>query len=154
MTPIAALTKLIVQLALDPSSSQVDIENTMGTNLAGEMTSYYALSGYQNEFLSPGESLYSINGNYQFVNETNGNLVLYDVSGTNPVAVWNHDCGAEGRLVMQADCNLVFYNKDFQPLFATDTQRIGTNATFQVGNDGSLGIYDLYTGILIYSMAG
>ena len=152
MTPIAALTKLIVQLALNPSASQSTIQNTMGTSLAGEMELYYALSGYQNEFLSPGESLYSINGNYQFINEPNGDLELYDLSGDKPVRVWRKSCGAEGRLVMQADCNLVFYSKDFQPLFASETARIGTNAYFQVNNDGTLCIYDLYTGALIYNL--
>jgi L-asparaginase len=152
MTPIAALTKLIVQMALDPSAPQSQIENTMGTSLAGEMTSYYALSGYQNEFLSPGESLYSINGTYQFTNEDDGTLALYDVSGSSPAQVWSQACGAQGRLVMQADCNLVFYDKDSKPLFATGTQRIGTNATFQVNDDGSLCIYDLYTGALIYQL--
>lgn len=152
MTPIAALTKLIVQLALNPSASQSTIQNTMGTSLAGEMELYYALSGYQNEFLSPGESLYSINGNYQFTNEGNGDLALYNVSSGKPVKVWSKSCGAEGRLVMQADCNLVFYNRDFQPLFSTNTQRIGTNAYFQVNNDGTLYIYDLYTGAPIYQL--
>lgn len=152
MTPIAALTKLIVQLALNSSASQSKIQNTMGTSLAGEMLLYYALSGYQNEFLSPGESLYSINGNYQFTNEPNGDLVLYNVASGSPVQVWVQHCGAEGRLVMQSDCNLVFYNKDFQPLFATNTQQIGTNAYFQVNNDGTLCLYDLYTGKLIYQL--
>jgi hypothetical protein len=56
----------------------------MGTSLAGEMELYYALSGYQNELLSPGESLYSINGNYQFTNAPNGDLDLFDLSGDKP----------------------------------------------------------------------
>jgi L-asparaginase len=149
MTPIAALTKLIVLFALNPAASQDAIKNTMGTSLAGEMELYYALSGYQNEFLSPGESLYSINGNYQFTNEGNGDLALYNVSSGKPVRVWLKSCGAEGRLVMQADCNLVFYNRDFQPLFSTNTQQIGTNAYFKVDDNGKLSIYDLYTGALI-----
>lgn len=149
MTPIAALTKLIVLFALNPTASQAALKTAMGTSLAGEMVLYYALSGYQNEFLSPGESLYSINGNYQFTNQPDGNLVLYDVSGAQPKQVWNKSCGAEGRLVMQSDCNLVFYNRDFQPLFSTNTQRIGTNAYFKVDDNGKLSIYDLYTGALI-----
>jgi L-asparaginase len=149
MTPIAALTKLIVLFALNPAASQGTLKTTMGTSLAGEMELYYALSGYQNEFLSPGESLYSINGNYQFTNQQNGDLVLYDVSSGTPKQVWKKSCGAEGRLVMQSDCNLVFYNRDFQPLFATNTQQIGTNAYFKVDDNGKLSVYDLYTGALI-----
>lgn len=146
MTPLAALTKLIVQLALNPSASQSDIENTMGTNLAGEMASYYALSGYQNEFLSPGESLYSINGNYQFINQADGTLAFYDISGKEPILKWSYSCGAPGRLVMQADCNLVFYDKDGKPLFASNTGQLGKNAIFRVGNDGALVIYEMTTG--------
>jgi hypothetical protein len=149
MTPIAALAKLIVQRALHPTAPQSEIETLMGTDLAGEMESYYSLSGYQNEFLAPGESLYSINGRYQFGNEGDGDLVLYDLAGSRPVAVWKQACGAKGRLVMQSDSNLVFYDKDFKPLFATGTQRIGGNATFRVNGDGSLCIYDLYSGELI-----
>jgi len=149
MTPIAALAKLIVQIALRPGAPQSEIESAMGTDLAGEMESYYSLSGYQNEFLAPGESLYSINGRYQFSNEGEGELVLYDLAGSRPVKAWSQVCGAKGRLVMQADSNLVFYDKDFKPLFATGTQRIGGNATFRVNDDGSLCIYDLYSGELI-----
>lgn len=149
MTPIAALTKLIVQLALNPSGLQSDIENTMGTNLSGEMTSYYALSGYQNEFLLPGESLYSINGNYQFINQADGTLAFYDISdisGKGQILKWSYSCGAPGRLVMQADCNLVFYDKNGKPLFATDTGQLGKNAIFRVGNDCTLIIYEMTTG--------
>lgn len=146
MTPIAALTKLIVLLASNSSSSLGTIQTLMGTALAGELNFYYGLSGYQNEFLSPGESLYSINGNYQFTNDNAGNLTLWNVSVTPPQQLWQQQCGTPGRLIMQADCNLVFYDKDFQPLWSSGTQRIGTNATFTVNNDGSLTINDLYTG--------
>jgi L-asparaginase len=145
MIPTAALTKLVVQLALNPTQ----VRTLMATNLAGEITSFYALSGYQNEFLVPGESLFSINGNYQLTNEVTGTLALYDISGTTPQLIWSQANGAQGRLVMQADCNLVFYNKDFQPLWSSGTQQIGTNAVFQVNSDGSLSINDLYTGALI-----
>ena len=148
MIPTAALTKLVVLLALNPTQ----VRTLMATNLAGEITSFYALSGYQNEFLVPGESLFSINGNYQFTNEATGTLALYDISGTTPKLIWSQVNGAQGRLVMQADCNLVFYNKDFKPLWSTNTQRIGTNAVFQVNSNGSLSINDLYTGALIYQI--
>lgn len=149
MTAIAALTKLIVLLASNPSSPLATIQTLVGTDLAGELNFYYGLSGYQNEFLSPGESLYSINGNYQFINDDAGNLTLTNVSVTPSKQLWQKQCGMPGRLIMQADCNLVFYNKDFQPVWASGTQQIGTNATFTVGNDGSLTINDLYTGQII-----
>jgi L-asparaginase len=149
MTPIAALAKLIVTLALSPDATQSDIQTAMGTSVAGEMLAFYELSGYQNEILSPGESLYSINGTYQFTNEENGTLALYDLSSGTPVVVWSQVCGQEGRLVMQSDCNLVFYSRDSQPLWATNTARIGTNAAFRVNGDGTIALYDLYSGALI-----
>jgi L-asparaginase len=149
MTPIAALTKLIVYLALHPGASASDIQLAMGTDAAGEMIAFYELSGYQSEFLSSGESLYSINGAYQFTNEGDGTLTLYNLTGTSPVVVWSQAMGDPGRLVMQADCNLVFYNKDFQALWSSGTQQIGTNAVFQVNGNGTLTINDMYTGALI-----
>jgi L-asparaginase len=149
MTPIAALTKLVVLIAANPSTPLATIKTLVGTNLAGELNFYYGLSGYQNEYLSPGESLYSINGNYQFINDNSGNLTLLNVSVSPAQQLWQQKCGAPGRLVMQADCNLVFYTKAFQPVWASGTQRIGTNATFTVGNSGSLTINDLYTGQVI-----
>jgi L-asparaginase len=149
MTAIAALTKLVVLVAANPGASLATIQNLIGTDLAGELSLYYGLSGYQNEFLSPGESLYSINGNYQFINDDSGNLTLLNVAVTPPQQLWQQSNGAPGRLVMQSDCNLVFYNKDFQPLWSSGTQQIGTNANFLVGNSGSLTINDLYTGAVI-----
>ena len=154
MTAIAALTKLIVLMAANPSAPLATIQTLVGTDLAGELNFYYGLSGYQNDFLSPGESLYSINGNYQFINDDAGNLTLTNVSATPPQLLWQQKCGTPGRLIMQADCNLVFYSKDSQPLWASGTQQIGTNATFTVGNTGSLTINDLYTGQVISVIYG
>ncbi|MFX0557035.1 asparaginase domain-containing protein [Maribacter sp. CXY002] len=149
MTAIAAITKLIVLNAQYGTNDISQIEQLMVKDLAGELTSYYSLSGYQNQFLSPGQCLYSLNGNYQFINNTTGSLILYDLTGTKPAAIWQKDLGVPGRLVMQSDCNLVFYNNDFDPIYASNTPQIGTNAFFQLENDGSLCIYDLYTNSLI-----
>ena len=151
MTPIAALTKLIVLLARNPEAQIEDIELQMGESLAGELTSYYSISGYRNEFLSPGESLFSINGNYQFKNTSAGVLQLIDVSDPQaPVVKWKQEIGTKGRLVMQSDNNLVFYDKSYNPLWATNTARIGHNSYFKVGNDGSLALYNMDTSKLEY----
>jgi len=149
MTSIAAATKLIILKALYPDDSAAAIEKKMVMDLSGELLPYYRLSGYQNEFLSPGECLYSTNGSYQFINDTSGSLILKDVSGSTDSVIWRKDLGQAGRLKMQADCNLVFYNEDYESLYASDTAQIGTNAYFQLQNDGSLCIFDLYTDGLI-----
>jgi L-asparaginase len=145
MTAIAAIAKLIILKAQYPLEPLASIEEKMVENLSGELTPYYQLSGYQNDFLAPGEGLYSINGNYQFVNTTEGKLVLYDESSAKRSIVWHKDLGESGRLVMQADRNLVFYNKNFKPIFASNTAKIGANGYFKLDNDGSLSIYELDT---------
>lgn len=143
MTSIAAATKLIILKALYPNDSTSALEEKMVKNLSGELLPYYRLSGYQNEFLSPGESLYSINGNFQFINDTSGSLQLKDL--VKKEVVWSKDLGQAGRLTMQADCNLVFYNEDYEALYASNTAQIGTNAYFQLEDDGGLCIFDMYT---------
>ncbi len=148
MTSIAAATKLIILKALYPNDTVSDLEEKMVMNLSGELVPYYRLSGYQNEFLSPGESLYSVNGQYQFTNETNGTLTLVDVSDPkNPI--WSKNLQQAGRLTMQADCNLVFYNEDYEAIYSSNTAQIGTNAYFQVEDDGGLSVFDMYTDQLI-----
>ncbi|SCY34929.1 asparaginase domain-containing protein [Desulfoluna spongiiphila] len=153
MTPIAGLAKLVVLLARDPSMAMADVENLMGQSLAGELTPYYAISGYQNAYLAPGENLFSINGNYQFQNTTDGTLALYDVTdASNPTLIWSQDMGAQGRLVMQSDNNLVFYDMSHTPLWATNTAAIGHNAYLQLGNDGSLALYNMDTDEVFYTI--
>ncbi|RNC85696.1 MAG: hypothetical protein ED557_02685 [Balneola sp.] len=153
MTPIAALTKMIVLLALNPSSSQSEVELQMASNLAGELTSYYSISGYQNEFLLPGQVLYSINGDYQFENSLDGSLIVYDTSDTqNPTVIWKQDMSSPGRLIMQADNNLVYYDSSHSPIWASNTPQIGFNSYLMLGNDGSLNIYNLYTNELYYTV--
>ena len=153
MTPIAALTKLTVLLALEGATATSEIEQRMATNLAGELTAYYSISGYQNAYLSPGETLYSINGNYQFLNTADGALVLSDISDPkNPIELWCETVGLPGRLVMQSDNNLVFYDKDHSPKWATNTPQIGHNSYFQIGDDGSLALYNSDTGQPFYEI--
>jgi L-asparaginase len=155
MTPIAALTKLIVLLALEGTAATSIIEQQMATSLAGELTPYYAISGYQNSFLLPGETLYSINGNYQFVNTDDGTLAFFNITDPqNPKQLWSEIIGTPGRLVMQSDNNLVFYDKDHNPKWATDTPQIGHNSYFLIGNDGSLALYNLNTGQPFYEIFG
>jgi len=96
--------------------------------------------------LLPGEALTSINGNFQFENTTTGSLVLFDTSNAQqPKPIWKLDMGAPGRLIMQSDNNLVFYNNRNQPLWATNTGVLGHNSYFMLVNDGSLALYNMDT---------
>ena len=145
MTPIAAMAKLTILLALHPTESIETIENMMGESLVGELTSYYSLSGYQNDYLAPEESIFSINGNYELENDASGYLILYDVTGDEPIELWKQGCGEPGRLIMQGDNNLVFYDDNRKISWESDTATIGFVSYLKVGDDGSLKLYKLDT---------
>jgi len=90
------------------------------------------------QVLHPGDALRSPSGNYMFVMQTDGNLVLYSgscalwASGTNgkPVAV----------CIMQGDGNLVLYNAAGQALWASNTSgKAGAHLVVQ--DDGNVVIY-------------
>jgi L-asparaginase len=153
MTPIAALTKLIVLLASNPEASAEEIQLQMATNQAGEMNNFYRLTGHKNDSLLSGQSLYSRNGKYQFSNERGGRMAHYDVSGEKPKLIASREIKKEGRLVMQSDCNLVFYDENFNPCWSSNSHRIGANAQFILGDDGKLALYNLYTEELIQEIS-
>lgn len=91
------------------------------------------------QHLSPGQSIASLNGQYNLALQADGNLVLY--AGT--VARWA--TGTNGKPVqlaaMQADGNLVLYDAQQNPLWASGTNG-HSGAFLTVQNDGNLVIYD------------
>lgn len=143
MIPPAALAKVIYLLG--QGLSQAEVEAGMSRNLAGEMESVDRLIAPLNQFLLPGCTLISANDRYVLSNGTDGVLRLQDRSATPPKTVWSREFVRVGRLVMQQDCNLVYYGNNNQPLWATNTARIGSSAYFVVENDGTMKIYDYYT---------
>ncbi|XP_016533968.1 mannose-specific lectin-like [Poecilia formosa] len=72
----------------------------------------------KNDELRKGDYLMSNNGQWKAVFQNDGNFVVY---GWKPT--WASDtCGSDvTRLVMQKDCNLVMYNENNQPRWATGT---------------------------------
>ncbi|HEY5821858.1 MAG TPA: hypothetical protein VIT20_07770, partial [Propionibacteriaceae bacterium] len=62
------------------------------------------------EVLRPGGALWSPNGRYTFVHQSDGNLVLYGPGGP----LWDSQTSgsAPGVLIMQLDGNLVLYNRE------------------------------------------
>ena len=90
------------------------------------------------EVLNRGQSLVSNNGQYHFVQQDDGNLVLYKAgeslwaSGTNGVAV--------EKCVMQGDGNLVLYRYNGEPVWASNTA--GKPGAYLVAqDDGNVVIY-------------
>jgi hypothetical protein len=88
----------------------------------------------------PGSPLFSFDGRFEFVFQSDGNLVLYD---QNHAAIWaSHTNGRGGvEAVMQTDGNLVIYDASHHALWATGTN--GHNGAYlAVQNDGNVVLYD------------
>lgn len=155
MTPIASMAKLTVLLAKNPPQSAEDvfnIEQEMGTDLAGELESYYSLSSYKGEFLMPGDSLFSINGLFQLENRQDGYITVYDVSKDDAEELWSKGCGNPGRLKMQGDNNLVYYDIKRNANWESDTASLGLSTYLLLGNDGSLKLFNADTDALYATM--
>jgi hypothetical protein len=94
-----------------------------------------------NQFLLPNQYLLSPSGRYQFIMQTDGNLVLYDL-GENHRAIWaSHTDGkAVSKVIMQSDGNLVIYGFP-GAIWASGTNG-KPNSFLYVQNDGNTVIYE------------
>jgi hypothetical protein len=89
--------------------------------------------------LSPGQALYSSNGTYKLVQQTDGNLVLYNRSTGK--AVWSTNKFGSGiYLRMQTDGNLVQYTSGGSAVWSSKTNGKGGNRVV-VQNDGNVVMY-------------
>lgn len=108
----------------------------------------HSLAGGQK--LKAGQAIWSPNGSYELLMQTNGNLVEYGPSG----AIWATATPASGNHVtMQTDGNLVVYTSGGAPLWQSGTG--GNSGTFalRLQNDGNLVIYGVPGGA-IWSAGG
>ncbi|KAM6908546.1 B-type lectin plumieribetin-like isoform 1-T2 [Lycodopsis pacificus] len=78
----------------------------------------------KNDELRKGDTLMSNNRQWKAVFQDDGNFVIY---GWKPE--WASDtCGSDAiRLCMQADCNLVMYNKSDEPRWQTNSSKPEAN---------------------------
>src|SRR3972149_1145678 len=92
------------------------------------------------EVLNPGQSITSANGQYTFVYQSDGNLVLY--RNHDGKALWNS--GTNGKpaqvCVMQTDGNLVIYGPDGEYIWDTSTSG-NPGSWLVVQDDGNVVIY-------------
>lgn len=152
MTQEAALTKLIYLVSLEFYQAEAEgreydkdrVEEGMKSALAGEIRHYYGLEGEQNDYLLTGEALYSKNGNYSLVYESDGTLVIYDLTkGREPI--WavpdKRERSKGGRLYMQPDGNLVIYDIHGYPLWSSCTSG-HPEASLTMEDSGKLVIYN------------
>ena len=80
------------------------------------------------EALYANESVWSPNGAYRFIMQSDGNLVEYGPSG----ALWASNTGNPGSwAIMQGDGNLVVYTSGGTPVFATGTAWSGSQLVVQ-----------------------
>jgi hypothetical protein len=94
--------------------------------------------------LPPGSAIYSPNGLYQFIMQSDGNLVLYRKSGSTWIAVgWSTNTYGSGAdlAVFQSDGNLVVYRGSLA-LWSTNTWQYHC-ATLAVQSDGNIVIRDV-----------
>ena len=83
--------------------------------------------------LSAGEYLWSPNGLWKFIQQSDGNLVLYDSSGTGN-ALWASGGIGATKTIMQADGNLVSYTDAGDAVWASHTSGSGAYLNIQVRN--------------------
>lgn len=126
MTPMAALAKLMILMASASSKSWTrdQVQTLFQTNLAGEMQSINTLDSRSNSTLLPGESISALDGSATLSNDPLLGPVLTGAGNT--TALWQlptapSSSDLPGRLVMQNDGNLVFYSRNNQALWATNT---------------------------------
>jgi len=127
MTPMAALVKLMILMASSWSRDQ--LRSLFQTNLVGEMVSVNSLDSRTNSTLPPSQSLTTLDGSATLVNDASLGPVLWGankVAASQPIKLWSmpNPPSAQdlpGRLVMQDDGNLVFYSRNNQALWASDT---------------------------------
>ncbi|WP_165700143.1 CHAP domain-containing protein [Ornithinimicrobium ciconiae] len=89
--------------------------------------------------LTSNQALYSSNGNYRLRQQTDGNLVLTNLSSKKPI--WATNKFASGMTTrMQTDGNLVQYNASNKAVWASNTNGKKANRLV-VQNDGNVVLY-------------
>lgn len=97
-----------------------------------------------NQRLLPGECLSSLNQNYDFVYQDDGNAVIYQRDGAHDAKpVWASNTyapGKAGKVLMQDDGNFVVYDVNGAAVAASASN--GTGRRIVLEDDGRLVIYD------------
>jgi hypothetical protein len=106
-----------------------------------------------NEVLNPNQALFSANKRWELIYQSDGNLVLYDVSTSVPKARWNsHTYGASaGHSVMQSDGNFVVYNAENRPVWDSHTYGVH-DVTCHVQDDGNFVLYSHAPGVSLLAV--
>ncbi len=135
MTPTASLAKLTLLLAAQETNgwSLDDIKFLMQTPLVGEMANVARLDSRSHATLLPGQSLTTFNASASLLNDPELGPVVKNSDGT---VVWTmlenvSRHALPGHLRMQENGNLVFYSRNNQPLWTSETDH-GWGASSQL----------------------
>lgn len=155
MTPMAALAKLMILLAQAPYQgwSLDEVKTLLQTNLLGEMLAVNQLDSRTQNTLRCGQSLNALDGSASLLNHPNLGPVLTDSHQEILWAALSSPPPASampGRLVMQDDGNLVFYSRNNQALWASNTGH-SNGASSRLSLTGSMSHQDLQLQIFNYS---
>jgi surface antigen len=102
-------------------------------------------AGSPDQSLSAGQSIWSPNGAYELIMQTDGNLVEYGSSG----ALWaTGTSGSNNHVTMQTDGNLVIYSSGGSALWASDTGGNSGGFVLDLQNDSNLVIYGVHGGAI------
>lgn len=152
MTPMAALAKLIVLSAAAGYQgwSSDTVKTLMQTSLMGEMLSVNRLDSRSNPYLAPGQSLTSLDGSATLLNDPVQGPILTGSSQSSTTVLWRAltppiQGNMPGRLVMQYDGNLAFYDQSNTLLWSTNITTTGPAASALIlGGSYSGGTLTLY----------
>lgn len=143
MTPMAALAKLIVLSTAADSLGWPSgvVKALMQTSLLGEMISVNRLDSRSNMYLAPGQTLTSLDGSATLLNDPTQGPVLSGNASGGSATLWQPlssptQGNLPGRLVMQYDGNLAFYDQSNLLLWSTSLTADGPSASALV-LDGS-----------------
>ncbi|WP_370980762.1 asparaginase domain-containing protein [Agaribacterium sp. ZY112] len=126
MSPMCALGKLTIlsTIAGIKAWTREQLQILFQSNLTGEMSSINNIDSRSNSVLMAGQIISTLDGSAQFINDQKQGPILVSSSDQNvlwklPVQLNEEDL--PGRLVMQDDGNLVFYNRFNKALWASNT---------------------------------
>jgi len=150
MTAIAGFAKTTVLLAAAAHNkwSAADVKKLIQLDLQGEVLSTSRLDSRTNAVLMDGQSLSALDGSARLTMAAATGPVLKSSSGD---VLWQplKTTAKSIRLVMQSDGNLVVYDPNSEPLWATQTPKIGA-AYSQMIIDGSFAAKTLRLFVLNY----
>lgn len=94
------------------------------------------------KFLAKNQSIVSKNGKYQAIFQADSNFVVYEIASGKPIWASNTDGKGGSKLIMQADGNLVMYNRSSVALWATATNEGNPEKNFlKLEDSGELVVY-------------